>query len=735
MIILKAYQTNAIEELYAKMKKLLLKEGAFGISFKAPTGSGKTLMISESLRSIVTDITIPFELSFVWISVRMLHEQSKEKLERYLIGTNTLKSSYFEDLQDRIIGKNEILFINWESISRRNTNILIRENELDYNLNSVMRNTKDTGRKVVLIIDESHHTANTERSRELIGLISPDLTVEVSATPLNKLYDEQVTVYIADVKAEQMIKTEVSVNPEFLSLKIGNQSSNELVLQQALNKRHQLKQQFKKEGSIVNPLLLVQLPDSKGELDNSKDEIIKLLDSRFSISEENGKMAIWLSEQKSSNLANIEKSDNEIEVLVFKQAIALGWDCPRASILVIFRELKSFTFTIQTVGRIMRMPEFKYYDSPDLNKAYVFTNLENLIIESDELKDYITQNDSKRNSSIYTNTTLRSEYIKRIRERTRLSGEFVKIFQSVATEMSLKGLINETPDKIVNFIIADGKIENVDKPGEIEVGGFVSVGSTGYEINRRFNLFVWKNCNPYAPVDSSDRIKSALYTFVRDNFGIEKYTERAQKIILGIENEGHFTEAISRSKDRYQAEVVEKLNKRGEVMSLENWEIPEFISYNEKYTVFTSKKSIMQPFYIYTEASKPEKDFMKLLDNNNNVKWWFKNRENDPKYFAISYKDENEKNSSFYVDFIVQFLDGTIGLYDTKKGSTATEKEAKYKAEALQRYIRHENQLGKRLKGGIIVPVGPSGLQWKINCNEIYSEDLNDQTSWDNLAI
>ena len=49
-------------------------------------------------------------------------------------------------------------------------------------------------------------------------------------------------------------------------------------------------------------------------------------------------MAVWLSEEKSSTLPNIEKQDSEVDVLLFKQAIALGWDCPRASILVIFRE-------------------------------------------------------------------------------------------------------------------------------------------------------------------------------------------------------------------------------------------------------------------------------------------------------------------------------------------------------------------------------------------------------------
>jgi len=76
--------------------------------------------------------------------------------------------------------------------------------------------------------------------------------------------------------------------------------------------------------------------------------------------------------------------------LIFKQAIALGWDCPRAQILVIFRETKEKVFLIQTVGRIMRMPEFHHYESrPELNKGYVFTNLGDIEIVGNIAKEIL----------------------------------------------------------------------------------------------------------------------------------------------------------------------------------------------------------------------------------------------------------------------------------------------------------------------------------------------------------
>ncbi len=106
---------------------------------------------------------------------------------------------------------------------------------------------------------------------------------------------------------------------------------------------------------------------------------------------DNGKLAIYLSDKDNKvNLENIEKNTNEVEVLIFKQAIALGWDCPRSSILVLFREWKKFEFSIQTIGRIIRMPEIRHYDNDELNHAYVYTNISDVHIAEDIAKDYIT---------------------------------------------------------------------------------------------------------------------------------------------------------------------------------------------------------------------------------------------------------------------------------------------------------------------------------------------------------
>ena len=124
---------------------------------------------------------------------------------------------FFEDLDDIKINENEILFFNWESV-RREDLIYIRDNERDNNLSNVLKRTKEEGRQIILIIDESHYHAQAETSQRLIADIDPKLTIEVSATPVVANPDDSVTVQLEDVKFEGMIKKAVILNENFENL-------------------------------------------------------------------------------------------------------------------------------------------------------------------------------------------------------------------------------------------------------------------------------------------------------------------------------------------------------------------------------------------------------------------------------------------------------------------------------------------------------------------------------------
>ena len=720
IIELKEYQEKAIEKLKALTNEMLERNAKETIVFKSPTGSGKTLVVAEFIRQIVNRRDDDKQIAFIWAAPRQLHTQSKEKLDKHYDITRAIECKYFEDLNNRKINPDEILFLNWESINKKD-NVYIRENEQDKNLSKILENTRDEGARIILIIDESHFTAKTETSRSLINDIDPDVIIEVSATPhIHSYYN--VVVEFEDVKQEGMIKKEIAINLE-IDKETVKKSPDELVIESALKKRQELLQLLKQENSIVNPLILIQLPDKKTGVIDRQDQIVGILRDNFQITTENRKLGIYLSEEK-TNLENIEMPDNAVQVLIFKQAIALGWDCPRAYILVMFRDIQSMDFTIQTVGRIMRMPEFRHYEYNELNIGYVYTNLSDINITEELAKDYITIYEAKRREDLYHNIDLNSIYLIRQRERTRISGEFTNIFLDVALKGNLQYKISLNPKALVTKIMVDGKIQVLDKVQTVEHKGEMEFQISEVELQYRFDLFTRVCCSPFSPSDSQGRIKTALYKFFEKVMQTKDETI-AQKVILGEENNQNFIDFINSAKEEYKRKVVEELSEEKETEHLV-WNVPKLIPYNSRYKEVPYNKSIMKPFFVSKE-SVPEKEFIKLLeDTNNKVKWWYKNGDSDKKYFAIKYTDNNGVDRAFYVDFVIMMEDGRIGLFDTKSGMTA--KDSKEKAGALAKYIDTQNkELKKNLWGGIVIFKDGS---CRYNDNESYSYDENSLSEW-----
>jgi len=703
---LKIYQQNAIDELLEKAKRLLGYPGSKKLVFKSPTGSGKTIMMAEFLKQLVDDNKVRQPFSFIWTAPRQLHIQSREKLEKYFEESRALKCSYFEDLDDRKIGENEILFFNWESINKAD-NVYIRDNEQDFNLSKVIERTKEEGREIVLIIDEAHHHATSEISQGLIQMIGPKLTIEVSATPVLR-GDLTVDVLLEDVKREGMIKKAVVLNDEFENFirqgKIQTQKlsggSEELVIDAAIKKRQELVEAYKKEGVNVNPLILIQLPDRRTSLEGRiRERVESILKNKYKISTEKGnnRLAIWLSGEH-INKEDVERNDSEVKVLIFKQAIALGWDCPRAQILVLFREWHSQIFSIQTVGRIMRMPEPDkgHYRNEILNYGYVYTNLDNIEIQEDIAKSYITIYTSKRRVD-YKPINLTSYYSKRHREKTRLSPFFVEVFLEKAKEYNLKKRIDVKAKKIDLKIISDYKTEDLDALAGAKIVGDKAIQISGFDLQKLLDFFVRNNLTPFYPEERSvNRAKEAIYRFFEQELKmpIEDYWEEIVKIVLSDKNSQHFINVLDKAKTRYKEEVEKREN---ELVEVKNWNIPESLSFGEEYKKIDVKKSIMEPFYS-DGRWKTEKAFIDFLEKLPNVEWWFKNGDRDATFFAVPYNNGEEK--PFYVDFIVKMKDGRIGLFDTKAG--LTKQVAGPKIDGLHRYIQKENKKGKKLFGGIV---------------------------------
>ncbi|MEW6618059.1 MAG: DEAD/DEAH box helicase family protein [bacterium] len=703
---LKIYQENAIDDLLIKAKRLLGYSGSKKLVFKSPTGSGKTIMMAEFLKQLVDDREIRQSLGFIWTAPRQLHKQSRDKLENYFETSRALKCSYFEDLDDRKISGNEILFFNWESINKAD-NIYIRDNEQDFNLSKVLERTKEDVLEIILIIDEAHHHATSEISQGLIQMIGPKLTIEVSATPVLS-GDLSVDVLLEDVKRDGMIKKAVILNDEFESFirqgKIQTQKlsggSEELVIDAAMKKKQELVKEFQKEGVNVNPLVLIQLPDRKTSLeDRIRERVESILKSKYKISTEKGnnRLGIWLSGEH-INKEEVEKMDNYVEVLLFKQAIALGWDCPRAQILVLFREWHSPIFSIQTVGRIMRMPEPDkgHYKSEILNYGYVYTNLDNIEIKEDIAKDYITIYTSRR--SFDPKLNLVSCYPKRHREKTRLSPLFTEIFLAEAREYGLKKNVDIKIRKIDLKIISDYKAEDVDALAGVKIVGDKPIKTSGFDLQKLLDFWVRDHLTPFYPEDRSvGRVKESIYKFFEQELKMwyGDVWEEIVQIVLSDKNSQHFVNVLDKVKEKYREEVEKR---ESEMVEVPDWNVPETLSFGGEYKKVEVKKSIMMPFYS-DERWKPETAFIDFLEKSDNkVEWWFKNGDRDATFFAISY--DNGKKKPFYVDFIVKLKDERIGLFDTKAG--LTKQVAGPKIDGLYKYIQSENKKGKKCFGGIV---------------------------------
>jgi type III restriction enzyme len=694
---LKGYQAAKVKQIVERSLPLIVAGGNKKLRFKSPTGSGKTIMMAAALEQLFLSAQAKEQsISFIWAAPRKLHTQSKQKLQNFYDDSQTLNCRDFAQLSENKIAEGEILFLNWESINRLDKNTIIKENERDFYLSKVVENTLEEGRKIVLVIDESHHTAKSEISKQLIDVMSPALTIEVSATPTMADPDEMVTVTLDEVRAEGMIKKSVLLNEGFKNV-LDKKSihseladgQNKFILEQAMAKREDLARTYRENGITVNPLVLIQLPDKKALEDEIiRKEVEDILKADFGISVKNEKLAVYLSDEK-VNLENIAKNTNETEVLIFKQAIALGWDCPRAQILVLFREHKSVTFSLQTIGRILRMPEpaVGHYGIEKLNQAYVFTNLSDISIEDEMARGYLTIHTSTRIPS-YKNIDLKSVYRLRQRERTRLSSDFIGIFLDIAENDEISKKIKLENQTVNRGLITDAIIENVDDKnlGSIEASFSVQV-ENDEDLQRIFDSYIQNNLSPFHPEERSiGRLKDAIYGFFAVSFSMEYSSDQTKilNIVLSKENSVLFSNLIDKAKEGYST-LVESREK--ELVVVSDWNVPESLNFSADEEAFDSKLSVMLPFYSGSKF-KTELAFIKYLESAKNVDWWFKNGDRDATFFAIPYEENGEKKP-FYVDFVIKMKNGKIGLLDTKRGQTV--KTSAEKSDGLQKYIQEND--------------------------------------------
>ena len=763
------YQRKAVNDLVAKTIDLLNCSGyRKRLVFKAPTGSGKTVMTSEMLNRLITDIRDSAtghvkDCAFIWIAPNKLHEQSYMKMQNYFTETRVLRPVMYDELDhsaDGYVRPGEILFINWESINK-DKNLMVRENENECSLYDVCRRTQEHGLRIVVIIDEEHRYATkmAKQSEKVLARIRPKVEIRISATP-NTMGDELVNVKREDVIKEEMIKEGIVLNPR-IDVKANVASLTQLLLKHALEKRQEIADAYKALGVNINPLLLIQLPDDyneslEGDDQTVKEEVLLYLENMHGITTDNGKLAVWLSGEK-ENVDDLEKPDNLAEALLFKQAIALGWDCPRAAVLLIFRKVGSFQFSMQTVGRILRMPEQKHYTNPLLNKGYVYTNLSKDMIEIVQADiNYIWRDLRAVRREKLCNVSLASVYREyKSADRNRLGPDFREFLEAAFNEMWLKphvqmslgfspfGEEEEDSEVIEEFGELGGVIANNRKKAE-EQGINFNVRSikvelpknvyfepenghdiiyihdkkVGYaqsmdELMRIFENFCMAHISGFEPAHSLKVLTTYLLECMERTFGL--IDNDAIKVILYHRNKDKFEEVICRALDIYKRHILGKKQEKCERSFIEyQWEVPSERYYNSENhdEISQVKDHALLPFIRFNDASSPEKEFERFLEENAEfIDWWYKNGDRGKQHYSIVYEKSETSKDLFYPDYVIRMKNGQIFLFDTK--SVGSEKyDAPKKHNALIKYMASETNKHLNLRGGILIR---EGNLWKYS--------------------
>ena len=755
-----AYQAEAIEKISKALTTLLSVDQSEDrlIVFKSPTGSGKTLMVASALADAFAK---PSERKFIvlWLSPSdgNLHRQSAKALDGLLDGA-PMQVRLLESRDDIVRYQDPapgtVFVAGWNKLRAEKdgefTNVMVRNGETASFFNLLAR-ASAKGLDLITVIDESHRNLGAEKTENLMKAIRemrPFIQLELSATPtaspdLDKMNDEihhWIRVKFKDVEAAGMVRRAALLNDRFAATQATHpkDSLSVQVLWAAWEKTQALTAFYAAAGSPVKPLLLIQYPD--GDEAVARAALVEdFLAKRGLV--KGSTYAIWLSGEHSDDLEKIASYDSPYQALIFKQAIATGWDCPRAQVLVQFRDPKSPTFQIQTLGRLMRSPEQKHYENEELNLAYVFSDLEgaSVRVESDDPEAPVRDQTVVRSNAYPADgLALHSAFQPRNREFHYPMVENLEPALKAALDAAVPALLPPDPYTFTPVTIpTDARIAARELDAGIErelTGGEATGHLDDLIVQALYDLLLVASIGQYrSRAQSLSRIKRIITLWFKVNRPswtpdeIQHFALRHQpELIAAIDK------ACNASMAAEMADAIAAA--RGKRRTRDDWEVPQTDLVASKDHDPAPAGHLCTPPLVWKGRSKPEQRFEQYLAEQFElglVTWWWKNDESDEKYLGVEYfrpvdttlpeganqPDTIEEDRITYPDYLVMTAAGVVWAIEVKDvgdiyGAPGGVTHAKAKGLAAWVTLmatsrnKHDKLLPRAaVRAGVVVPV------------------------------
>ena len=365
---LKSFQTTAVNNISNLLSRYLedldrvqnqkakaahLRAHSSAVLLEAPTGTGKTLIAGRVAENLASQRVVWF-----WFAPFVGLLTQTESVIRTEFPSLRVRSIANDRHVQRVRG-GDVFVATWALLSNPNAGIH-QTTESAPTLAEFIEALRAEGYRIGVIVDEAHHTVTTDGQafKAYRNVIAPDLTVLVTATPndrdLNRFKDNanlrqitRVAISREQAKTEGLIKEGVRVGVLHAQQYARLINYRHTAVKAAVSHHRAIKEVLQANGIPLMPLLLIQVDSGAGSIPEVEGW---LRDLGFTDSQVRKHTA---DEPNATLLA--DAADDQVEVLIFKMAVATGFDAPRAFTLCSLRAVKDADFGVQLVGRILRV--------------------------------------------------------------------------------------------------------------------------------------------------------------------------------------------------------------------------------------------------------------------------------------------------------------------------------------------------------------------------------------------